>query len=188
MMMMMMMMIIVIITITIIILIAHNVTEVAHDCVVALKNWFEGRGIKNSFDTWHGKFQMDKPLMFVWRSIIINLPLSSLVGALINVLFYNYNNVVSCSLGLVDFATNTSFTPWGQSSWNVTVVQCSATFMNFIVKNNKGQWRRSVLIWKGLLNRGFDITYKYLIIFSLNINFSCFDRYKRSCAWYEKNM
>ena len=59
------MMIIVIITITIIILIAHNVTEVAHDCVVALKNWFEGRGIKNSFDTWHGKFQMDKPLMFV---------------------------------------------------------------------------------------------------------------------------
>ncbi|KAM7427626.1 hypothetical protein ABFA07_021273 [Porites harrisoni] len=33
---------------------AHNVTEVAHDCVVALKNWFEGRGIKNSFDTWHG--------------------------------------------------------------------------------------------------------------------------------------
>ena len=47
-----------IIIIIIIILIAHNVTEVAHNCVVALKNWFEGRGIKNSFDTWHGKFQM----------------------------------------------------------------------------------------------------------------------------------
>ena len=64
-MMMMKMMMIIIITITIFVLIAHNVTEVAHDCVVALKNWFEGRGIKNSFDTWHGKFQMDKPLMFV---------------------------------------------------------------------------------------------------------------------------
>ena len=58
-----------IIIIIIIILIAHNVTEVAHDCVVALKNWFEGRGIKNSFDTWHGKFQMAKPLMFVLRNI-----------------------------------------------------------------------------------------------------------------------
>ena len=57
------------IIIIIIILIAHNVTEVAHNCVVALKNWFEGRGIKNSFDTWHGKFQMDKPLMFVLRTI-----------------------------------------------------------------------------------------------------------------------
>jgi len=34
----------------------HNVTEVAHDCVVALKNWFQGRGIRNSFDTWHGRF------------------------------------------------------------------------------------------------------------------------------------
>lgn len=34
----------------------YNVAEVAHDCVVTLKNWFEGRGIKNSFDTWHGKF------------------------------------------------------------------------------------------------------------------------------------
>lgn len=32
----------------------HNVTEVAHDCVIALKNWFQGRGIRNSFDTWHG--------------------------------------------------------------------------------------------------------------------------------------
>ena len=28
----------------------------AHDCVIALKNWFQGRGIRNSFDTWHGRF------------------------------------------------------------------------------------------------------------------------------------
>ena len=34
----------------------HNVSEVAHDCVAALKNWFVGRGIKNSYDTWHGKY------------------------------------------------------------------------------------------------------------------------------------
>ena len=33
-----------------------NVTEVAHDCVVALKNWFQSRGIRSSFDTWHGRF------------------------------------------------------------------------------------------------------------------------------------
>ncbi|XP_068738170.1 uncharacterized protein [Montipora capricornis] len=32
----------------------YNVTEVAHDCVMALKTWFRGKGIKNSFDTWHG--------------------------------------------------------------------------------------------------------------------------------------
>ena len=37
----------------------HNVTEVAHDCVIALKNWFQGRGIRNSFDTWHGRFIRD---------------------------------------------------------------------------------------------------------------------------------
>ena len=30
--------------------------EVAHDCVMALKNWFVGKGIKNSFDTWHGTY------------------------------------------------------------------------------------------------------------------------------------
>ncbi|XP_015764652.1 PREDICTED: uncharacterized protein LOC107343583 isoform X1 [Acropora digitifera] len=32
----------------------HNVKEIAHDCVMALKAWFQGKGIKNSFDTWHG--------------------------------------------------------------------------------------------------------------------------------------
>ena len=37
----------------------HNVTEVAHDCVIALKNWFQGRGVRNSFDTWHGRFIRD---------------------------------------------------------------------------------------------------------------------------------
>ena len=36
----------------------YNVGEVAHDCVMALKNWFQGRGIKNSFDTWHGTFNI----------------------------------------------------------------------------------------------------------------------------------
>ena len=35
--------------------IGHNVKEIAHDCVMALKAWFQGKGIKNSFDTWHGK-------------------------------------------------------------------------------------------------------------------------------------
>lgn len=35
-------------------LVGYNITEVAHDCVRSLKNWFEQRGIKNSFDTWHG--------------------------------------------------------------------------------------------------------------------------------------
>ena len=40
-------------------LLGYNVTEVAHDCVKALKNWFEGRGIKNSFDTWHGEHFQD---------------------------------------------------------------------------------------------------------------------------------
>ena len=34
----------------------YNVTEEAHDCVRSLKNWFEQRGINNSFHTWHGKF------------------------------------------------------------------------------------------------------------------------------------
>ncbi|XP_068751250.1 uncharacterized protein [Montipora capricornis] len=32
----------------------HNVKEIAHDCVMALKAWFQGKGIKNSFDTCHG--------------------------------------------------------------------------------------------------------------------------------------
>ncbi|XP_068682738.1 uncharacterized protein [Montipora foliosa] len=35
-------------------LVGYNITEVAHDCVRSLKNWFEQRGIKNSFNTWHG--------------------------------------------------------------------------------------------------------------------------------------
>ena len=35
--------------------IGHNVKEIAHDCVMALKAWFQEKGIKNSFDTWHGK-------------------------------------------------------------------------------------------------------------------------------------
>ena len=45
-------------------------TEVAPDCVVPLKNWFEGRGINVFFlDTRHGEFQMDKLLIFVLRNI-----------------------------------------------------------------------------------------------------------------------
>ena len=35
--------------------IGHNMKEIAHDCVMALKAWFQGKGIKNSFDTGHGK-------------------------------------------------------------------------------------------------------------------------------------
>ncbi|XP_068754196.1 uncharacterized protein [Montipora capricornis] len=34
--------------------IGHNVKEIAHDCVMALKTWFQGEGIKNSFNSWHG--------------------------------------------------------------------------------------------------------------------------------------
>lgn len=35
----------------------HIIGEVAHDCVAALKNWFVDRGIKNLYDTWHGKLK-----------------------------------------------------------------------------------------------------------------------------------
>lgn len=37
--------------------VGHIIGEVAHDCVAALKNWFVDRGIKNSYDTWHGKLK-----------------------------------------------------------------------------------------------------------------------------------
>ena len=29
--------------------------EVGHDFTIQLKKWFDDKGIKNSFDTWHGK-------------------------------------------------------------------------------------------------------------------------------------
>ena len=32
----------------------HRVGEVAHDYVPALKQWLNGKGINNSYDTWHG--------------------------------------------------------------------------------------------------------------------------------------
>ena len=32
-----------------------NVTECGHDSVMSVKNELQRRGIKNSFDTWHGK-------------------------------------------------------------------------------------------------------------------------------------
>ena len=28
--------------------------EVAHDYVPALKGWLDGKGIRNSYDSWHG--------------------------------------------------------------------------------------------------------------------------------------
>ena len=31
--------------------------EVAHDYVLALKQWLTGKGIKNSYDSWHGMEQ-----------------------------------------------------------------------------------------------------------------------------------
>ena len=40
-------------------LLAYNIMDVAHDCVKALKNWLEERGMKNSFDTWHGEYFRD---------------------------------------------------------------------------------------------------------------------------------
>ena len=38
-----------------IIYIEVNVIEVGHDFTMQLKKWFDEKGIKNSFDTWHGK-------------------------------------------------------------------------------------------------------------------------------------
>ena len=35
--------------------VGHNVSELAHDCLATLENWFEERSIKNSYDTRHGK-------------------------------------------------------------------------------------------------------------------------------------
>lgn len=36
-------------------LIGHRIGEVAHDYVPALKTWLNGKGIKNSYDSWHVK-------------------------------------------------------------------------------------------------------------------------------------
>ena len=36
-------------------MLGHLVGEVAHDYVPALKSWFERQGIRNSYDSWHGK-------------------------------------------------------------------------------------------------------------------------------------
>ena len=36
----------------------HRVGEVAHDYVPALKTWLNGKGIKNSYDSWHGMATM----------------------------------------------------------------------------------------------------------------------------------
>ncbi|XP_068735949.1 uncharacterized protein [Montipora capricornis] len=33
----------------------HRIGEVAHDYVLALKTWLNGKGIKNSYDSWHGR-------------------------------------------------------------------------------------------------------------------------------------
>lgn len=34
--------------------VGHRVGEVAHDYVPALKLWLSTKGIKNSYDSWHG--------------------------------------------------------------------------------------------------------------------------------------
>ena len=33
---------------------AVKVNEVGHDFTIQLKKWLDEKGIKNSFDTWHG--------------------------------------------------------------------------------------------------------------------------------------
>lgn len=34
--------------------VGHRVGEVAHDYVPALKQWLSAKGIRNSYDSWHG--------------------------------------------------------------------------------------------------------------------------------------
>ena len=41
----------------------HRVGEVAHDYVPALKQWLTGKGIKNSYDSWHGSYLIQFSLL-----------------------------------------------------------------------------------------------------------------------------
>ena len=34
--------------------VGHRVGEVAHDYVPALKQWLSAKGIRNSYESWHG--------------------------------------------------------------------------------------------------------------------------------------
>jgi len=35
--------------------VGHRVGEVAHDYVPALRQWLATKGIRNSYDSWHGR-------------------------------------------------------------------------------------------------------------------------------------
>ena len=37
--------------------VGHRVGEVAHDYVPALRQWLATKGIRNSYDSWHGRSQ-----------------------------------------------------------------------------------------------------------------------------------
>ena len=46
-------------------MLGHLVGEVAHDYVPALKSWFERQGIRNSYDSWHGKTDNGNDYTFI---------------------------------------------------------------------------------------------------------------------------
>ena len=50
--------------------------EVAHDCVAALRKWFAEKGIRNSYDTWHGRIQRNIGFTFSLLEMVWPLSLS----------------------------------------------------------------------------------------------------------------
>ncbi|XP_068759575.1 uncharacterized protein [Montipora capricornis] len=48
----------------------HRVGEVAHDYVPALKTWLNGKGIKNSYDSWHGGKGVKKAIKKVASGLV----------------------------------------------------------------------------------------------------------------------
>ena len=47
-----------------------KVIEVGHDFTMQIKKWCDSKGIKNSFDTWHGKIGM-VDIIFPFISLVV---------------------------------------------------------------------------------------------------------------------
>jgi len=60
--------------------VGHRVGEVAHDYVPALRQWLATKGIRNSYDSWHGR-SPSKALDFFTSSykIVISIKLVTMV-------------------------------------------------------------------------------------------------------------
>ncbi|XP_044178185.1 uncharacterized protein LOC122960200 [Acropora millepora] len=60
----------------------HQVGEVAHDYVPGLKQWFSTKGIKNSYDSWHGGKGVKKAIKKVASGLVRDAEKSCLQNCL----------------------------------------------------------------------------------------------------------